>query len=91
MEPPSSTSHIAEPESEEVQVNPTLKEGAQYFRQCRVAFLVLRVIQCVTATVILFFPRTAFRTTAGLNRQEMLRNNPNLLINFGFNMAIVSF
>ncbi|KAI5785073.1 hypothetical protein DFH27DRAFT_269430 [Peziza echinospora] len=90
MESPSNISHIDAPESEDIQVNPTLKEGAQYFRQCRFAFLILRVIQCVTATVILFFPRTAFRTTAISNRYELLRGNPNLLINFGFNLGIAS-
>ena len=67
-----------------------LQEGTQHFFRMRFLFLSCRLIQCITASVILFIPRAAFSHLPGVAYELMIVSDPGLLTQYGFNLGIVS-
>ena len=76
--------------SEIEQTDFQLREGTQYFFRMRFLFLSCRLIQCITASMILFFPRAAFSRVPGVSRDLMVMSDPGLLTQYGFSLGIVS-
>jgi len=90
MDPPQRPASTVRGGGESEQTGFQLREGTQYFFRMRFLFLSCRLIQCITASVILFFPRAAFSHLPGVTYELMVVSDPGLLTHYGFNLGIVS-
>ncbi|KAF8438776.1 hypothetical protein BGX38DRAFT_1144898 [Terfezia claveryi] len=88
MDPPQRPTNTVRGRSESEQTDFQLREGTQYFFRMRFLFLSCRLIQCITASVILFFPKTAFSHFPGVSYELMVVSDPELLTQYGFNLGI---
>lgn len=75
--------------TESEQTDYQLKEGTQYFYRMRFLFLSCRLIQCIAASMIVFYPKSAFSQSPGTSDQLKAISDSEVLTHYGFNMGIV--